>query len=73
MKASVGERGQVTIPKAIRDRLGLSAGSILEIREEDGVIVAEKIPAEDPISKARGCLKLDKSTDEILADLRGEV
>lgn len=73
MKATVGERGQVTIPKAIRDRLGISSGVVLEIREEDGVIMAEKIPSDDPVSKAWGCLKLDKSTDEILADLRGEV
>lgn len=73
MKATVGERGQVTIPKAIRDRLGLTAGMVLEIREENGVIMAEKFSTEDPITKAWGCLKLDKSTDEILADLRGEV
>lgn len=73
MKATVGERGQVTIPKAIRDRLGLTAGMVLEIREENGVITAEKFSTEDPITKAWGCLKLDKSTDEILADLRGEV
>ncbi|GMV91535.1 MAG: hypothetical protein AMXMBFR82_13130 [Candidatus Hydrogenedentota bacterium] len=73
MKTTVGERGQITIPKAIRDRLGLTAGMVLEIREENGVISAEKISPEDPVSKAWGCLKLDKSTDEILADLRGDV
>jgi AbrB family looped-hinge helix DNA binding protein len=73
MKTTVGERGQITIPKAIRDRLGLTSGMVLEIREENGTILAEKVSLEDPISKAWGCLKLDKSTDEILADLRGEV
>ncbi len=72
MKATIGERGQVTIPKAIRDRLGLSSGMVLEIHEENGVIMAEKVSAEDPVSKVRGCLKLDKSTDEILAELRGD-
>lgn len=72
MKATVGERGQVTIPKAIRDRLGLSSGMVLEIREENGVIMAEKVSVEDPVSKVRGCLKLEKSTDEILAELRGD-
>lgn len=72
MKASVGERGQITIPKAIRDRLGLAAGMVLEVREEHGVIVAEKVSPEDPVAKVRGCLKLGKSTDQVLSEMRGE-
>ncbi|MFA6241444.1 MAG: AbrB/MazE/SpoVT family DNA-binding domain-containing protein [Candidatus Hydrogenedentales bacterium] len=70
MKAIVAERGQITIPKAIRDSLGLTPGVVLNLREENGRIVAEKAPLEDPFSKVLGCLPLDKSTDEILADLR---
>ena len=70
MKAIVAERGQITIPKAIRDSLGLTPGVVLNLREENGRIVAEKVPLEDPFAKVLGCLTLDKSTDEILADLR---
>ena len=44
--ATVTSKGQVTIPKRIRDRLGLSAGTELEfVLEEDGTIrVREKEP-----------------------------
>lgn len=34
----VSERGQVVIPKPIRDRLGLKRGQELEVNLEDGVI-----------------------------------
>jgi len=70
MKAIVAERGQITIPKAIRDSLGLTPGVVLNLREENGRIVAEKAPVEDPVAKVTGCLTLDKSTGEILAALR---
>jgi len=72
MKATVGERGQITIPKAIRDRLGLSMGVVLEIREESGTIVATKVAPEDPVAKVYGCLRLSKPTDEVIAELRGD-
>ena len=35
----VSERGQVVIPKAIRDRLGIGRGQLLEIEEIEGVIL----------------------------------
>lgn len=38
----VTEKGQVTIPKPIRDRLGISPGSEVEFVERDSVVVLEK-------------------------------
>ena len=35
----VSERGQVVIPKAIRDRLGIKRGQVLEVAESDGAVV----------------------------------
>jgi len=72
MKAIVAERGQITIPKAIRDRLGLTPGVMLDLREEGGRIVAEKVASEDPVTQVVGCLNLGKPTDEIIAELRGD-
>lgn len=44
----VGERGQVTLPKELRDRLDIDGGDDVIIREEEGKIVVEKpITAED--------------------------
>lgn len=38
----VGERGQVTIPKELRERFGIRGGDEVVVREEDGKIVIEK-------------------------------
>ena len=40
----VGERGQVTIDKAIREELGIYAGDEAVQRVEDGRIVIEVVP-----------------------------
>lgn len=31
MKSIIGERGQIVIPKQIRDRLGLEKGVVMEV------------------------------------------
>ena len=38
-RTKVSERGQVVIPKPIRDRLGLKRGQVLEVTELDGGIL----------------------------------
>ena len=40
MKAKVAERGQVTIPKALRERLGIVPGTVLDFIEEQGRLIA---------------------------------
>ena len=72
MKAIVAERGQVTIPKALRDRLGIAPKTVLDFREENGRLVAVKTAPTDPVALVTGCLKLEKSTDTILNELRGK-
>jgi antitoxin PrlF len=72
MKAKVAERGQVTIPKALREQLGIRPKTVLDFREEDGRLVVEKVALEDPVEKVRGCLSLKQSTDAIVATLRGD-
>ena len=42
MKITVSEKGQVTIRKALRDRLGIQPGQVLDVREEAGRLVATK-------------------------------
>ena len=34
MKASITSKGQLTVPKSIRDRMGLKAGDVLEFDEK---------------------------------------
>lgn len=71
MKTTISEKGQITIPKAVRERLGLRAGQVLEVNEEKGRIVLTKRVAEDSFASVVGVLKLPQSTDEIIEELRG--
>jgi antitoxin PrlF len=71
MKSIVSEKGQVTIPKALRDRLGLDPGQVLDFREHNGRLVADKLNVQDPVSIVYGILRLGRATDDALVELRG--
>jgi AbrB family looped-hinge helix DNA binding protein len=73
MKRVVSEKGQVTIPKAIREKLGLRPGTLLEFRAEGGRLVGTKAVAEDVFRKWRGAGRLPRgaSVDEHLNRSRG--
>jgi AbrB family looped-hinge helix DNA binding protein len=45
MASTVGERGQVTIEKAIREELGVHAGDVAVQRVEGRTVVIEFVPA----------------------------
>lgn len=73
MEATVAERGQITLPKAVRDALGLSKGSKLKVELIDGRIILRK-DVDDALSRLRGRFKLAegfKTTDDALRALRG--
>jgi antitoxin PrlF len=72
MEATVAERGQITLPKAIRDALGLTKGTKLKIDLEGGRIVIRK-DVDDALSRLRGRFKLPPgvTTDDIMRELRG--
>ena len=71
MKTIVSEKGQITIPKALRVRLGIRSGQVLDVREERGRLVMSKKANRDAIDKLYGILKPGRSTDEIMEELRG--
>lgn len=73
MKTVLSENGQVTIPKPLRERLGLRPGHILDFREDRGRLVATKQPPEDPIQRVYGVLKTGHTTDATIRRLRGRV
>jgi antitoxin PrlF len=76
MATTVTAKGQVTIPKAVREALGIKPGSRIDFkRAADGSIVL--VPANDakPVSRferLRGHAGPGPSTDEIMELLRGE-
>ena len=71
MKAIVAERGQVTIPKALRDKLGIRPGTALEFIAKDGTLVARKAET-DPVSQVFGCLGHRVDTDTFVRAVRGD-
>ena len=72
MEAIVAERGQITLPKAVRDALGLTKGTLLKVELEGGRIILRK-NVDDAISRARGRFRLPEgvSTDDVMRELRG--
>jgi antitoxin PrlF len=77
MATTVTSKGQVTIPKPVRDHLGIVPGSQVAFRRaDDGSIVIEKTDAtqSEPsrFAKARGSAGPGLTTDELMALLRGE-
>lgn len=72
MKTTVSEKGQITIPKALRDRLGFRPGQVLEVREDHGRLVMTKRIIKDAWDSVIGILDSGKSTDEIMLELRGD-
>jgi AbrB family looped-hinge helix DNA binding protein len=70
-RAVVSEKGQVTIPKRLRDRLGIRPGQVLDFEEERGRLVATKAGAEDAVGNVYGILRLGRPTDELIEELRG--
>jgi AbrB family looped-hinge helix DNA binding protein len=71
MKARVAERGQVTIPKVLRERLGIQPGTVLEFTENQGRLIAEKMENVNAVDQVYGCLGSCRHTDNIVKALRG--
>ena len=76
MATTVTSKGQVTIPKAVRDLMGLRPGSRVSFRrtpEGRVEIVAETAGARSsPLAHLRGHAGRGLSTEEIMAMTRGE-
>ena len=75
MATTVTSKGQVTIPKPVRDHLGIVPGSRIAFRRAaDGSIVIENADGtQQPsrLAKVIGSAGPGPSTDEITALLRG--
>jgi antitoxin PrlF len=76
MANTVTSKGQVTIPKPVRDYLGIEPGSAVNFRRaEDGHIIIERADGTRPPSrfaKAVGSAGPGLTTDELMELLRGD-
>ena len=76
MAYALTQKGQVTLPKPVRERLAIGPGDEVEFRLTDrGEVVIEKAKGGQPaerIGRWRGFFGPGPSTDEIMAMTRGE-
>ena len=73
----VTTKGQVTIPKKIRDALGIEPGDEITFEEvESGYTIQKNEPTtaegEDPFEKYRGSADSDETMPDRMRRLRGE-
>ena len=78
MSTTVTRKGQVTIPKPVRDRLNLKPGSAVEFElAADGRVVLVKAGRKSAAPRSRferirGTATAGMTTDQIMALMRGE-
>ena len=57
MTTVVSEKGQITIPKDLRNKLGLAAGTVIDFNAERGALIGRKKMPSDPGSTWMGAGK----------------
>jgi antitoxin PrlF len=69
-EVTLAERGQIVIPKEIRDALGIKPGTRLQIRVVDGRLLIEKKVALDLSRWVGKAIDDGLTTNEALTELR---
>jgi AbrB family looped-hinge helix DNA binding protein len=68
----IGERGQVTIPKNIREKYGfLPQIEVDFVLLEKGVLIRKKTKHISPVDQVFGVLKKNEQTDPYIESIRG--
>ncbi len=78
MSTTVTSKGQVTIPKAVRDRLNIKPGNAVDFElAPDGRVVLVKAgrktsAPQSRFERIRGTATVKMTTDEIMSLMRGD-
>ena len=73
----ISERGQITIPKHLRERFGMNHNVEVEISPtEQGLLIRKRTTAEHPVDRVYGILGRDAlgegvSVDDYIEEIRG--
>ena len=70
MKSAVSSKGQVTLPAKVRQKLALPPGTPVRF-EFRRVLLRKGTPGRHPVDQLFGRLKLAKSVDALLNEMRG--
>ncbi len=72
VKSMISAKGQVTVPAKIRERLGLTPGTVVEFEPREGGAFLRKGGAGmHPVDRLFGSLKLPGPVDVLLDEMRG--
>ena len=68
----ISERGQITIPKRLRDRFGLHKDVEVElVPANGGVLIQKRSKLKHPVDRVYGILKRPSDTDSYIEEIRG--
>ena len=73
-KTKITSKGQVTVPKAVRDKLGLKPGDELDfVEDEHGFRLQRRVTA-SPFAQYRGILSslAGQNPDAVVEEMRGQ-
>jgi AbrB family looped-hinge helix DNA binding protein len=68
---NITQKGQVTIPKEIREKYGFNENTEVEFVDSQGTVTLIKKDAVTPFERVYGLLDLDEKTDDLIESLRG--
>ena len=68
----ISERGQITIPKRLRDRFGLSKDIEVDlISTKEGILIQKSSKVRHPVDLIYGILNRPTDADRYIEDIRG--
>ena len=68
----ISERGQITIPKRLRDRFGMNQDVEVEITPtEDGLLIQKRTASKHPVDRVSGILDGVVDVDQYIEEIRG--
>lgn len=72
MKSVISSKGQITVPVAVRSKLGLKPGTIVTFEMTNkGALLRKGSADTHPVEQVFGILNSNRRTDEMLDEFRG--
>ena len=73
MTSTISSKGQITVPRAVRARLGLRPGTrvAFELTAEGALLRKDHAEHLRAVDRVRGILKREAPTDRLIKDMRG--
>lgn len=72
MRSTISSKGQITVPAALREELGLRPGTpVVFERRPEGALLRKGTAGAHPVDRLFGTLRLRAGVDVLLDEMRG--